>query len=381
MAWWRKKWHWPFSQHVSIYSDVSDDVIVVRIWGEKITGKGEDAEPLFAGGNGAYLLGVFDGLGGAGSTLYDVQGVPRTGAYIASRLARNTVHKYLLPRIQGTYTPKEDLIVSLKATLISEFRRKAKIASSQHPTTRLKTKLVRTLPTTLALLWTSNENSQFISIHTAWAGDSRCYVLTPESGLQLLTVDDVKLGNDYGDVFSQDAPLLNYINADVDFYINYYSLHLKKPLVLITATDGCFGYVPTPAHFEYLLVQTLQEASNEVEWKEMLLARFEQISGDDISMVLMGVGWRDFTAMKHSFSSRMAGLASRYGLSELERLEIILAHAEKRLREIENLRSRWLNEKENIRVQVDEKYDELWNRYKLTYNLLKVTNNGQTYER
>ena len=40
------------------------------------------------------VLGVFDGMGGSGSTRYLENGITRTGAYIASRLVRDLVEKF-----------------------------------------------------------------------------------------------------------------------------------------------------------------------------------------------------------------------------------------------------------------------------------------------
>src|SRR5437667_81453 len=55
---------------------------------EKKPNEGEDAEPILSLTTNAALLAVFDGLGGAGGTRYNVNGTLRTGAYIAARLAR-----------------------------------------------------------------------------------------------------------------------------------------------------------------------------------------------------------------------------------------------------------------------------------------------------
>ena len=56
---------------------------------EKIAGRGEDARPLWAETGTAGTVAVFDGLGGAGSSL--VEGSGATQAAIAARLARDVV--------------------------------------------------------------------------------------------------------------------------------------------------------------------------------------------------------------------------------------------------------------------------------------------------
>ncbi len=58
---------------------------------EKISGQGEDSEPLLHHDDQSLLIGVFDGLGGAGSAVYESDGAKHTGAYYASRISRSVV--------------------------------------------------------------------------------------------------------------------------------------------------------------------------------------------------------------------------------------------------------------------------------------------------
>ena len=57
----------------------------------KIAGQGEDSDPIVRHGRELGLVAVFDGMGGAGGTVYETPDGPRTGAYLASRLARDVV--------------------------------------------------------------------------------------------------------------------------------------------------------------------------------------------------------------------------------------------------------------------------------------------------
>src|SRR6478609_4220164 len=53
---------------------------------EKISKRGEDAPPIFISfDDNSHVIGVADGLGGAGGTLYEIENTKRSGAYIASR--------------------------------------------------------------------------------------------------------------------------------------------------------------------------------------------------------------------------------------------------------------------------------------------------------
>ena len=55
----------------------------------KIAGHGEDSDPILRDGPDLGLLAVFDGMGGAGGTVYETEDGPHSGAYLASRIARD----------------------------------------------------------------------------------------------------------------------------------------------------------------------------------------------------------------------------------------------------------------------------------------------------
>ncbi len=49
---------------------------------------------------------------------------------------------------------------------------------------------------------------------------------------------------------------------DSDFALNVTSGLREAPLVLIAATDGCFGYCLSPAHFEHAVLCAMAEAND-----------------------------------------------------------------------------------------------------------------------
>ena len=59
----------------------------------------------------------------------------------------------------------------------------------------------------------------------------------------------------------QDSVISNAMSADTAFVINHHQMSLPRPFLIIAATDGCFGYLPSPMHFEWLLLSTLRDAS------------------------------------------------------------------------------------------------------------------------
>ena len=66
----------------------------------KIPDQGEDSDPILREGPDLGLLAVFDGMGGAGGTVYETPEGRRTGAYLASRVARDVVERRMLDLLE-----------------------------------------------------------------------------------------------------------------------------------------------------------------------------------------------------------------------------------------------------------------------------------------
>src|SRR5262249_22927824 len=140
----------------------------------------------------------------------------------------------------------------------------AEVESGIHSSDKFAGSLRRELPTTLAATAFHNGGDGQLHVSALWAGDSRCHVLSPTAGMQQLTVDDSP-STDALDAIVNDAPMSNVICADREFTVHRLDFRLPKPAILVSSTDGCFGYVATPAHFEYLLLQALQRANSTAE--------------------------------------------------------------------------------------------------------------------
>src|SRR5215210_5228222 len=115
----------------------------------KIPDQGEDSDPILRDGPDLGLVGVFDGMGGAGGTVYETPDGPRTGAYLASRLARDVVERCMLDAIE----PQWHLDGPRTAELVHDAVRDAlveRLNDLDAPASKLRPKLVRALPTTMA---------------------------------------------------------------------------------------------------------------------------------------------------------------------------------------------------------------------------------------
>jgi len=285
-------------------------------------GLGEDAEPLcyFAPpANG--LLGVFDGLGGAGGgTIRLPNGSERTGAWLASRRVSKTVlavSRDLMCRTpmlsassdsgsceQLTETSAPWWHVDFTATLKRAIQEELVSYAAQlgaRTDGPLKSRLIRTLPTTMALCLFDLDSNEFTAI---WAGDSRVYCLRPDIGLRQVTTDHLKSNADAMANLTQDSPMSNYVSASTDFVLDEHKFELDERSILLAASDGCFGYVRTPLHFEYLLLRTLQQARDMADWQYQLHDEIKRVTSDDATLSVAVIGWPDFVSCRRDFKPR-----------------------------------------------------------------------------
>ena len=291
----------------AIWHYEDEDIRVAAVWTEKKKGRGEDAPPtaLYQRQAQHGLLAVYDGVGGsgAGPAGCTPDGQEVSGAFVASRVVHFALEDWFFRAVTAAGEsdpgpPGEAVEAALRETGIQ-------------PNMKIRGALVRHLPTTLAAI-----EDQVAGAHldatALWAGDSRAYVLDDAVGLQAITRDD-------SDVFDaltlliNDQPMTNMISADRPVKINSHRFPgIKLPVLLICATDGFFNYVPTPAHFEHLLLLTMNEARDLRSWAAGLAGRVAQFSGDDASMVAVSFGYPTFEAMRLAFEARCTLLEEKY---------------------------------------------------------------------
>jgi len=315
----------------------------------------EDANPVCLIQVNRGLIGVFDGMGGAGSTIYrNKEGQSHTGAYFASHIVKELIERHFkeFPS-RWENLSNTDFLDELKQYLAQHLRKKL-LEFEKNPS-RIRSSLTKQLPTTLAsiyFIWNSE-----CKMDVVWAGDSRAYLLDSD-GLHQVSIDDVKAtSNDFSDM-GQDVPLSNCVSADNDFELRHRTITIPLPLILFVATDGCFGYVRTPAHFEYIIINTLFESKNFQEWGEKIEKELKLIAGDDFSMSLVCLGWENFTSVKEYFQSRMIEIKKIIMpvdaiIVEIQRVNSIIKHHKVQ----EGI----------LDIQKKNVLDQFWDSYKLTY--------------
>jgi serine/threonine protein phosphatase PrpC len=318
----------------------------------KIAGHGEDSDPILRSGRELGLVGVFDGMGGAGGTVYETPDGPRTGAYLASRIARDVVEQRMLHLLDPEWhldgpAVAEQLRIAVHDALAEHLR------ELKAPPSGLRSRLLRALPTTMALiaLQRLQPDGDRWAAHLFWSGDSRVYVLSADAGLQQLTVDDIK---DHGDAMAnlrEDSVVSNAMSADTEFVVNHRQVELTAPFLAIAATDGCFGYVPSPMHVEHLLLSPLQDVQSTQDWSTAVQAAISAVTGDDAAMSVLGIG-ADFRRFQTLLADRTTELEQRF-IAPLDA-------ADERVRQLER-------ELDQARSQRQGRQAELWAAYKTGY--------------
>jgi len=320
---------------------------------EKVPGQGEDADPILRDGRDLGLVGVFDGMGGAGGTMYDTPDGRHSGAYLASRLARDVVERRMLDLLEPEWNlngraAAEDLRRSVKRALV-ERQQELSLAPSA-----LRSKLLRVLPTTMALVALQREEpaGPTWAGHVFWAGDSRAYVFQLD-GAHQLTTDDIRDASDAMANLRQDSIVGNAMCADADFHVNYRKITLRSPFIVVAATDGCFGYVRTPMHFERMFLRTLQGTDDAESWSSALQAEITAITGDDAAMSTLAVG-ASFEGFKSLLEDRTDKLEERFTVP-LDQLDQEIERAEQ--------------EFEALREHREACVAKLWSKYQADYEI------------
>ncbi|HEX3309791.1 MAG TPA: hypothetical protein VHS32_26365 [Streptosporangiaceae bacterium] len=302
----------------------------------KVPGEGEDSDPIVRDGRELGLVAVFDGMGGAGGTVYETPDGPRTGAYLASRVARDVVEERMLALLDPEWNldgpaAARDLTRSVKRALADT------LAGLNAPASGLRSRLLRALPTTMALMALQRREPRKgrWAGHVFWSGDSRVYVLDPATGAHQLTRDDLRDPGDALVNLRQDSVVSNAMSADVDFVVHHHQVELTAPFLAVAATDGCFGYVRTPIHFEHLVLASLRDSTGAGSWSRLLQQRIAGITGDDAAMAVLGVG-ADHGEFRQLFATRTAQIEQRCVVpldeldSEVGRAEQAVAEARRR---------------------------------------------------
>lgn len=265
-------------------------------WGfchEKIEGSGEDSW-CYSFNQQAGIIGVFDGCGGAGATVYKNIG-NHTGAYLASRAAADATIRWFDKLCAGEGMEIKDLHTDLRSHLDICNR----IAAQ--PSGKLKSTMMREFPTTAAI-WVVLKNGNTFNAASVSAGDSRTYILD-HRGLMQISKDDLRNEDAMSDIYN-NASMTNVISASHSFSLSSTVCPMEQPGILIAATDGCFGYFKSPMEFEYMLLDCLMHANCVDAWDTSVQGSISHMAGDDQTMAVLALGYGSFETLKSAFKPR-----------------------------------------------------------------------------
>lgn len=322
----------------------------------KVAGHGEDSDPILRDGPDLGLLAVFDGMGGAGGTVYETEDGPHSGAYLASRIARDVVEQRMLTLLVPDWNLKgeqaaTDLQQAVQAALQDRLR------DLKAPKSGLRSRLLRALPTTMAMLalQRAQRGGSGWLCHAFWAGDSRAYVFEP-GGARQLTTDDLREPSDAMANLRRDSVVSNAMSADTEFHVNHRRVELAAPFLLVSATDGCFGYLASPMHFEHLVLSALVGARSVAGWSQTIQDQVAAVTGDDAAMSVMAVG-ADLAELKTLYAPRVEELEQQF-TTPIDELGRAVQRAEQ---ELQRLRQRQLDDTQQLWVRYQSGYERYLN--------------------
>lgn len=278
---------------------------MVLVSSEAVAGEGEDSHTLRTAEQGD-LFAAFDGCGGMGSKRY-LGGDSKTGAYLAARLAAQCIGEWY-GREKERFPENEEQVDRLIRGLEKELKTRFvayrdELLTQERSTLRIVGSMQKNLPTTMCAVWTHIQPDGRIDCLFIWVGDTRGYVLTPK-GLIQITTDDVNDRYDALENLYHDAPLQNVINADVPFQLHRRLISVKPPFLAMAATDGAFGYLPTPMEFEHLLLHSLSSIKTQSNWQKKLERELTKTTADDCTLLMAIYGYDSFEQMQDDFDNR-----------------------------------------------------------------------------
>jgi len=110
-----------------------------------------------------------------------------------------------------------------------------------------------------------------------------------------------------------DPPIDNVVNCSTDFYLEQFDYHISEPFVLLLATDGVFGYLPTPGYLEFGLLESFKDGDDFAEQFSKFCSRF---AADDVSAAVLVSGFSSNEELVRAFEPRRQLLTERYLLLE-----------------------------------------------------------------
>ncbi len=284
---------------------------VLKIYNEVKPEHGEDNYCHAFCQDGTGLLAVFDGCGGSGAFRHAAY-TDHTEAYMASRMCAGTfldcfVDSFPRSGADDAFARSYcDRVQTMCARVLDRY------APPSEDGPVMKGRMVRTLPTTAAAALVTLPNPGSYCIYPIWAGDSRVYTMTAD-GLAQLTQDDCSVADPFENLY-QNGSLKNFISQGRPVVLNIRRVDVARPMLVMAASDGCFGYYSTPMEFEGTILRTLMQVSSLNQWEQLLKEQICAVAGDDVSLILAGYGYGSFEQLQQDLKLRHQLVEQQYML-------------------------------------------------------------------
>lgn len=273
----------------------------------------EDAPPV---ATDRYAI-VCDGLGGAGHTKHSLPDeenpgtvTERTSAYLGSRIVADRVERFFAEHWEEWACSGETPEIGVYAGQLKEELDRAIQDYVEKMRIRIPVgKTIKIFPTTLAsAVFLPCEDG--LRVAAIWAGDSRVYLLTPSKGLRLLSLDDA---DGAAESMNSGTVMTNCVYAG-SFFLNYCVYTLREPGLVFCCSDGCFDYLRSPLHLEWLLLHTILDMPQEEGREpgeilgESIRDGIYQTIRDDTTMAGLCVGLPSIASLQEAFRQRTEDL-------------------------------------------------------------------------
>lgn len=178
---------------------------------------------------------------------------------------------------------------------LAKFITKGLVGTQKHLGLTVSNSAMSMLPTTFVAAHYKNiQDSSDCIVNAVWAGDSRLYLLD-KNGLRKLTADDE---NEVG-------LLTNNFSAKAEGRLNLRTYSLRKPFVLLCASDGFFdAYETTGLAVEQKLLDDINKSKSFKDLRKALIERYNGNLSDDTSVAFAAIGFSDYNQLKNMLSNR-----------------------------------------------------------------------------
>ena len=273
----------------------------IEICHKPLGNKGEDAFAYDLRRDDVHALAVFDGCGGAGAWKYP-EYRNATGAFIAAHSMAGSFYRWIEKMSAADTQDSEGLAFGLSEV---SGRTLSDLKQSCSPM-GVAGSLVKSFPCTVSAAVLTPDPAGGLALTALSVGDSRVYILTPETGLLQVTKDDSRGHPDPLDSLRENAPLSDMLNADKPYKIKHRRIRLQTPFAVMCATDGIFGFARSPMDFEYQLLEALDDASSFAEFEDRLKETVMKTTGDDCTCLMAFYGWKKFDRLRKDLRRRSA---------------------------------------------------------------------------